>query len=60
MSQFMAYPLLNETKADQKLLDRESQLKMPVHMTSISLPAQQTEKINKLGVSHKMTLKYGS
>jgi hypothetical protein len=42
----MAYPLLNETKADQQLLDRESQLKMPVQMTSISLAAQQTEKIN--------------
>jgi hypothetical protein len=46
MSQFMAYALLNETKADQQLLDQESQLKMPVHMTSISLAAQQTEKIN--------------
>jgi hypothetical protein len=46
MSQFMAYPLLNETKADQQLLDQESQLTMPVHMTSISLAAQQTEKIN--------------
>jgi hypothetical protein len=46
MSQFMPYPLLNETKADQQLLDQESQLKMPVHRTSISLAAQQTEKIN--------------